>query len=1071
MVAVTSLIPEIRRKLGASKFKDLLIEDLGWDNPHDKRSFDVKVDDERRVSVSPIAMKRGMTVYQCDEIPTADVMASVDRAVSKKSLERLIIYSDDSQQVWRWPEARKAGGTRFVSHRFEPDAPSDALIQRLVSIHFEMDEEHNLTILDVLQRVRSAFNSDEVTEKFYKEYKANHEMLCETIKGLKTPEEKSWYASLMLNRLMFIYFMQKKGFLDNNSNYLSDSLTKVQGLKGKNKFYQFYRDFLLPLFHEGLGSEDVPQVDGEIQQIIGDVPYINGGIFAKHPLEEGSRLNIPDEAFKDVFAFLDRYRWHLDERTVAGQGEINPEVLGYIFEKYVNQKQQGAYYTKEDVTGYMVTSTVVPVIVARLSEFTKLTPWSLIAEQPLRYIPESMRFGMDQVPPKEVLSAPLDEYGKLDELADSTIGLPGERWRESLDRHARVRQIVDRASHGEINSSEVVLELNLDILTFALDWIGLMREPGEIAKTWTLLKSLNVLDPTCGSGAFLFAAADVLEEFYEVVIGRAVELLAEGKDTKDKELQKLVEEMKRHPSDSYFRLKTIVLENIYGVDIMAEAIEIARLRLFLTLVARLERRDEIEPLPDLDMNIKVGNTLVGCSTFANAEATFSGSLLAIQQLNDLKPQVDSLTASYNNFVEIQRSSTSGIKLIDAKRELVSKSAVVRLSLDQLFASETGITESKFDKWKQSHVPFHWFVEFPEALSSGGFDVVIGNPPYIKRTDVLKQYQFSGFKSGGLYDIFAPCMERSISLLRNDGAFPMIVPIAFQFSDEYAPIRGLVAERLPLRYLGTYSRNPSSLFDASVGVRSTIVSGIATGHSQVYTTPLRRWVDSGREYLFASTRFSRILPDPGQNAWPRLGSHRLSDLYERLMDSGQSVGISTQRSGHELGFKKIALYYLSIYIDEPPSWTLRGRRVPQTAIGALRFSTANERDLAFSMLSGRLCAWWWSATGDDFNVTSSLFERFPIGIDQVASIEPKLLKIARKLRVEQPKHPLVTKYAGKEMGNYDMSRCRHITDQADRLILEHLGLGEYWPDILLADAWLAKATGERPGTRRKWPFPL
>lgn len=1071
MVAVTSLIPEIRRKLGAGKFKDLLIEDLGWDNPHDTRSFNVKVDDERRVSVSPIAMKRGMTVYQCDEIPTADVMASVDRAVSKKSLERLIIYSDASQQVWRWPEARKAGGTRFVSHRFEPDSPSDALVQRLVSVHFEIAEEKNLTILDVLQRVRSAFNSDEVTEKFYKEYKANHEMLCETIKGLKTPEEKSWYASLMLNRLMFIYFMQKKGFLDNNPNYLRDSLVKVQSLRGKNEFYKYYRDFLLPLFHEGLGSEESPQVDSEIQVIIGDVPYINGGIFAKHLLEESARLDIPDQAFEDVFAFLDRYRWHLDERTVAEQGEINPEVLGYIFEKYVNQKQQGAYYTKEDVTGYMVTSTIVPVIVARLSELTKQAPWSLISDQPLRYIPESMRFGMDQVIPEDVLSAPLDEYGKLDELSNLSVGLPGERWRESLDRHARVRQIVDRASRGEINSSEVVLELNLDILTFALDWIGVMREPGEIAKTWTLLKSLNVLDPTCGSGAFLFAAADVLEEFYEVVIGRAVELVAEGKDTKDKELQKLVDEMKRHPSDSYFRLKTIVLENIYGVDIMAEAIEIARLRLFLTLVARLERRDEIEPLPDLDMNIKVGNTLVGCSTFANAEVTFSGSLLAIQQLNDLKPHVDSLTASYNNFVEIQRSSTSGAKLIAAKRELVSQSAVVRLSLDQLFASETGITESKFDKWKQSHIPFHWFVEFPEALSSGGFDVVIGNPPYIKRSDVLKQYQFSGFKSGGLYDIFAPCMERSISLLRNDGAFSMIVPIALQFSDDYQIIRKEIAEELSSLFISTYSRNPSSLFAAGVGVRSTIVTGLRQGHKSIYTTSLRRWADVGRQHLFATNQFARLEASDTGKPWPRLGSERLSGLRKSLHALGGVVELSTRRSGFAVGFKDIALYYLSVFMDDPPCWTMKGKRAPQPSVSYMYFATEDDQSLAYVLLSGRLMSWWWGSTGDDFHLTKGLLESLPIGLSSLRDKSKELQKLAKKLRLEQPKHPLVTKYAGKEMGNYDMSRCRHITDQADRLILEHLGLGEYWPDILLADAWLAKATGERPGTRRKWPFPL
>ncbi len=1071
MVAISDLIPEVRHRLTSGDFGGLLIEVLGWDNPPQRQSFGVDVDGSREVTLSPIATKRGMTVYHCAEIPTADAMAKIDRAVSKKSLERLIIYADDSRQLWRWPESRKSGGTRFVSHRFEPDSPSDALVQRLVSVHFELGEEPNLTILDVLHRVRSAFNSDEVTEKFYKEYKASHEMLCESIKGLRTPEDKSWYASLMLNRLMFIYFMQKKGFLDNNPNYLRDSLIKVQSLRGKNKFYQYYRDFLLPLFHEGLGSEDTPQVDAEIQQVIGDVPYINGGIFAKHLLEESGRLNIPDKAFEEVFAFLDRYRWHLDERTVAGQGEINPEVLGYIFEKYVNQKQQGAYYTKEDVTGYMVTSTVVPVIIARLEALTGQSCWSLVKEQPLRYVPESMRFGMDQEIPPDILSAPLDEYGKLDESASLAVGLPGERWRETLDRHTRVRQVVDMANDGGITTCEHALELNLDILTLALDWMATFTEPEHIAHAWTVLKHLNVLDPTCGSGAFLFAAADVLEEFYEVVISRAVELVKDGRDTKQKSLVGLVDEMQRHPSESYFRLKTIVLENIYGVDIMAEAIEIARLRLFLTLVARLERRDEIEPLPDLDMNIKVGNTLVGCSTFENAEATFSASLLAMQQLGELKVQVDALTNAYNNFVEIQRSSTSGAKLIDAKRNLVRETQSVRMRLDQLYASETGVSEAKFEKWKESHLPFHWFVEFPEAMSSGGFDVVIGNPPYIKRADVVKQYRITGFRSGGLYDIFAPCMERSISLLKNDGFFSMIVPIAMQFSDDYKIIREEIAERLPLVFVSTYSRNPSSLFDASVGVRSTIVTGTRQGNRCVYTTPLRRWIDVGRQHLFATNQFAALDVDAAGDPWPRVGSARLGQLRKALLEKAGVIEGSTRRSGLPVGFKDIALYYLSVFVEDPPCWTIDGVRVAQPSVSHLFFETEDDQETAHLLLAGRLACWWWGSVGDDFHVTKGLLESVPIGLPDIAGTRRDLRRLAKRLRAEQPKHPLVTKYAGKEMGNYDMSRCRHITDKSDRLVLEHLGLGEYWSDILLADAWLAKATGERPGTRREWPFPL
>ena len=79
--------------------------------------------------------------------------------------------------------------------------------------------------------------------------------------------------------------------------------------------------------------------------------------------------------------------------------------------------------------------------------------------------------------------------------------------------------------------------------------------------------------------------------------------------------------------------------------------------------------------------------------------------------------------------------------------------------------------------------------------------------------------------------------------------------------------------------------------------------------------------------------------------------------------------------------------------------------------------------------------------------------------------------AKKLEKEQAKNPLVTKYNQNWMGNYDMSRCRSVTDESDKLILEEFGLLDYWPEILYADQTLAKVTGERPGTLRKWPFPL
>lgn len=97
--------------------------------------------------------------------------------------------------------------------------------------------------------------------------------------------------------------------------------------------------------------------------MLGKVPYLNGGLFDVHELEEREQnIQIPDEAFEHVFEPFDAYSWHLDDRPMRADNEINPDVLGYIFEKYINQKEMGAYYTKDDITGYIARNTLLPVI-------------------------------------------------------------------------------------------------------------------------------------------------------------------------------------------------------------------------------------------------------------------------------------------------------------------------------------------------------------------------------------------------------------------------------------------------------------------------------------------------------------------------------------------------------------------------------------------------------------------------------------------------------------------------------------------------------------------------------------
>lgn len=1049
-------------------FTALFIDELGWDNPGDPRPVRYETNEEKVVRANPIASKRGVVVYHCSALLDRGTVEGLDREVSRRSLERLLIFTEGGRQQWRWPEPRRSGGTRYITHSHMSGAQNPALIQRLAAVKFRIEEESNLTVLAVRERVRAQFNADEITTKFYNEFRENQLVLMDEIGGIDVDEDRSWYSSLLLNRLMFIYFMQRKGFLNEDPHYLRHSLRSIREMRGPNKFYEYYRDFLIPLFHEGLGSDQNEYPDDTIARIIGDVPYINGGIFALHPLEEEYQIHVRDEAFEQIFDFFDRYRWHLDERPTGNPEEINPEVLGFIFEKYVNQKDQGAYYTKEDVTGYMSAMAILPAVIDRISDTTGKSPWHLLKDDPGRYVPEGVLYGMNRQLPPEVTSANASKAGALDGLADSDLGLPGERWRETLSRRRLATGLLEALAAGEVSDSNGAIARNLELQTLVLDWISELNVCDDIASTWSILNGLKILDPTCGSGAFLFAALDILEELYDATLTLAEKRLADGEG--DHRIQAIVAEATKGGSREYVLMKRAVLSNLYGVDLMPEATEIARLRLFLTLVARVHDRSEMDPLPDLDMNIRSGNLLVGCSTPEDAARRFESDLLAIERLHAVENQAAQSADFYRRFVEAQANGQSAAAVNALKIDFEEHTARLRDELDLLYSPhDSGVAAHV--QWVESHQPFHWFIEFPEVMLEGGFDAVIGNPPYVSKGKV--QYTYSGFITDNAPDIYAPCMERAATLVVSGGGYGLIVPIAFQFSDRgHDAARRAVLENLPTCWASTYSRNPSALFSAGLGVRSTIVIGRNSDEDvAVSTTSLRRWWEAARPYLFDTNRYNRITLSGKLQSWPRFGTPEEHSLCVELSASGGTIGEAIRRSGARLGFKKTALYYLSVFIDDPPSWTLDGRRIPQTEIGYLSFLDQEIRDLAFILLAGRLGVWWWGAVGDDFHVTNALLESFPVSPLRLGSLAEELLRLAGALRKEQPRHPLVTKYAGKEMGNYDMSRCRHITDESDQLVLDHFGLSDLWPTVLLADARLAKVTGERPGTRREWPFPL
>lgn len=247
----------IRQRLKNCELRQLFIEELGWNHHH---TTPLLVDtDGASYTLAALSEKRGMVAYLCEpgpsgKIPDYSTRAKIERQVAKSAHEHVIAFvnADRTVQTWQWVRRERGKPIARREHTYLTSQPGDALAQKLHAIAIGLEEEEKLTIVGVADRVRQAFDVDRVTKRFYDRFKDEHSRFLGFIKGITSVADREWYASLMLNRLMFIYFIQKKSFLDGDIDYLRHRLDMVRARDGQDKFHSFYRYFLLRLFHEGL---------------------------------------------------------------------------------------------------------------------------------------------------------------------------------------------------------------------------------------------------------------------------------------------------------------------------------------------------------------------------------------------------------------------------------------------------------------------------------------------------------------------------------------------------------------------------------------------------------------------------------------------------------------------------------------------------------------------------------------------------------------------------------------------------------------------------------------------------
>ena len=671
-------------------FESLFIEELGWDTV-DFVTVPLEIDETIFEAIA-IAQKRGFMVYQClsPEIPMRKVRLLLDRQLTEYSKSHLLIFGDEArtQQVWMW--VKQEGKKRKpIFQNYKVNQAAESLIQKLEPLFFSLDEEDDASLVKAVAKVSKGFNIEEVTKQFFTDFEGLHHDFCLAIAGIEDEGDRRWYGSVLLNRLMFVYFLQKRYFLDGGDSDYLDNKLKIS-LENEASFYEFLKD----LFFEGFAKPEYER-DDELKQRLGQICYLNSGLFLRHSIEQKyADISVTNGAFELVFKLFSSYSWHLDDRpdVEKDKNEINPDVLGYIFEKYINQKEFGAYYTRPEITEYLCDRTINKLVVDKVNAKTG------------------------------------KNFTDLQQLLNG---------------------------------------LNAEICKLLLDEI---------------LPKLTLLDPACGSGAFLVAAMKTLIPIYQAIIEWIPPSPPSKGGNKNQEvplskgdLGGSLQAWQDHNSLDYYVKKRIITDNLYGVDIMEEATEIAKLRLFLSLVSSVDKVEDLEPLPNVDFNIMAGNSLIGLirvdgSAFDSLGGSQAGGTgIDPTQINLLGQTViqgnllNSLAASeYQKILEDKNKSIDLYKkhafqrhddhtpqenrLINLRTHIDKLNRESQGKLNQLllaeFSQKLGIKfeeaqlNTKKTKKRVLNIgdidalePFHWGYHFDKVFKNGGFDAIIANPPW------------------------------------------------------------------------------------------------------------------------------------------------------------------------------------------------------------------------------------------------------------------------------------------------------------------------------------------------------
>lgn len=581
------------------------------------------------------------TRFNADRLPLGHQRQIITRLLPDNPYS-LFLFSDVNDSGWHFVNVRHEGDKATRTFRRISIGPDERIGDRLRTPAEQLSKiavagNESVPPLELQFQHDRAFDVDVVTKRFYERYRDVFHRVESQVQGIENADERRIFTQRLFNRLMFVAFIQKKGWLKLNgqTDYLNALWDHYQRSPHTNSFYS---DRLKNLFFVALDNPDGRSyLDGPngnlLYPFIGDVPYLNGGLFEQSDHDSRHDVDVPDTAIDDILSNLfNRFNFTITESTPLDQEvAVDPEMLGKVFEELVTGRHEsGSYYTPKPIVSFMC---------------------------------------------REALKAYLRS------------NLTGET-PEAIER------FVDDHEPDDLRNFETVLDA---------------------------LRNVTACDPACGSGAYILGMLHELLDLREA----------------------LFRQRKIDYEAVYERKLEIIQNNLYGVDIDPFAINIARLRLWLSLAIDYEG-EKPSPLPNLDYKIEVGDSL------ASKSVRFEGQMSLLDEPVRIFQQLKGKHLVSHGPEKAQLKDD-----IDRVRQ-----TIISLS------GQLGDTEG-----------FQWVTEFAEVMYNGGFDIVLANPPYVRQELIIdlkpRLEEVYGPLFSGKADLYVFFYYRALQLLKPGGALAFI----------------------------------------------------------------------------------------------------------------------------------------------------------------------------------------------------------------------------------------------------------------------------------------------------------